>query len=1543
MNNSKWKCVFRCKNRIYFAKNSLSRVYISDGIEIIREYDKENVTGCTYNGERLWISTKESNEIVCIDSNQAESSLPILSYDTVCIVGMITGQKEIMVLKGLRGDKVELFLFDGIKGCTFCKLPIYKDYIDFVIESDRKGFLLCEESMVVPRIYEDDVDDTKVLFFAEIAWNIENIQADIVRAITLYIDNNYDCVDKLSYGDNLRFPLFDQYLWKWLVQKSFSSSGKYVVYYSEDINGIIIGNPVGGEIHRLVSIPTEIAGIGSYYYYNDISEELFIITQSNEIKRYIIHCDSEEAIIRLNNVYDDAYNKKRSLSLKDNPGDMTFINILYHALGSCTCKPLGLSTVSISDFREFTYHISLTVKTPVSGKVILEKDRKELGYIDCDAEEFEKVFDFEIADGTFGIIFITGSIEKTVHFNSSVNCGNFEIDMKNHLNFEEIVYCCNRAVARRKLQTYPTDMYAIYQLGWVGTEEDLNFLLGILEDDFSESTLCFGDDGNRVWNAVKAVSDLSNKYKRNDAIPLLKAISKIARNGGMLKTAELIDNCQSDLESHGNFSSFKYRVDILIRTPMLVQVYLNSKDNWIAEIDGTVGHDKIIDWCCIRSNREKFTLVIESVYGEKSFNIDIQNNDIKYRQVLDVKPPVFSRELAQEVLESRGDRILAIPEGIEVLAGDFAYMFDEREKKYHFYEIDIPASVTTIEPLYITSDPGEAWGFKKDFNCFDEIIVANDNNSFCSVDGVLFTKNMKKLICYPCGKPSETYTVPDRVETIGASAFQCNKFLKNICLPSSIRTIEWDAFGFCEKLNSVSLPDGLEIIDEDAFSFCNIKHMSLPKSLKKIHWSNLSSIGSGILNMEIPDAEIEIDMSGYDAECEYSYESPLFLVRGRNLIFEKYARRHKRNIIQGYYTDDKGIVWAEEGRELVEFPLHWTSDIYRIPEMVTGIHRWAFNQSDVKQIIATRNVEIKGNTAGHDFSRLASEDDFEFEKDFFIVEDNSEMNISDNTEIGKLIILSGPSDAGKEEVANILVTENENYMAAVTATTRDLRKGEVLGENYVFLTKNEFKKGIQEERFIEYNQCGDDYYGTPKDSVYSVLKQGKNVVLKAEFAYALEIRKQNDNTLLVYIMPPDIKTTIEHLNIDEKDDEQVRDRLSVYAAEIYSALRGDILLINKEALTTANVLTALVDDPKKAKEIYDKNVELVVELKRGIERYLDPSIQDEQKSFPKKAMEYLEQIVNKQEKFEEGQEKIQNDIREVKETANDTNGKVTSFVHFIENDLQTWIASNRPKVDDETLIEQFAHQATDYINTHVQGSNQMVQEEKSHLQNIFGNTWNKLLPTTQSSLISAGVLWSLCANISMADFDYSGVVIAATSALESELKRVFFTDFQNYLVSVYGNPEAQDIEKTYDFWPERLLNKTKTEYEKEIPKGSASLPKLADNFTMGTLPYMFYDKDDRQKNILRNRMKEYLRTIVNEDNYDEPLKAFNDYSNDKRFVKQCESIRTLYRNPAGHVEVLPRESAEECYNRIVGVGKLDAFKFTNEIQGLIMMLYSKLR
>ena len=1540
MDTLNWKCIFKHNQQIYFTHNSLAKGDISDGVNIVREYTKENVTGCTYNGELIWLSIIGSNELICIDSQENENYLPILSYDTVQIINMVTGQKGIMVLKGMCGDESDFFLFDGIKGCVLCKLPIHKEYLDFAIESDGKGFLLCEEPIAVPGRYSDEVDDTEVLFFAEVTWDTESLHANIERSISLYIDNNYDCSDKLSYGDNLRFPLFDQYLWEWLEQKSFSSSGKYVIYYSKDIKGIIIGNPVGGKIHRIFSVPEEIADCNSCYYYNDVSEELLIITKSNEIRRYALCCDSEEAIEKLNVAYDDAYNKKRSLSPKHNPGDMTFINILYRAIGSCTFKPLGLSAAEVANRHESIHHISLTVKTPISGKVLIEKDRQDLGYIDCDNEEFEKTFDFDTEDSTFGIVFLASSIEKVVHFNSSVNGGNLKVDMQNHLQFEEIIQCCSRIVARRKLQTYPTDIYAIYQLGWVGTEEDLNFLLGILEDHFLESTLSYGNDGNRVWTAARTVADLSTKYKRNDAIPLLKRIAKTAKNAGMLKIAEFVDNCRVNLETHRDFVSYKYRTDILIRTHLVIQVYFNTKDNWVAEIDGSVGFEEMIDWCYVRSNQERNILIVESVYGNQTFDIDIKNNNSHYHQVIDVDPPVFSRELAQKVLKSRGDRILVIPEGIETLADDFALLFDEKDEKYHFYEIDIPSSVRVIEPLFITEDSGDAWACGKDFDCFDEITVAGGNESFCSVDGVLFTKDMKKLLCYPCGKQAETYTVPEGVEVISAFAFQCNQFLEKVNLPSTLKIIEWKAFSFCEKLSEIFLPDGLEIIDEDAFEFCNIKHLTLPKSLKKIHWLNLSSMGSGVLNLEIPDSKIEIDMSGYDGCYENPYMPPLFLIKGKNSIFEKYARRHKRNIVQNYYVDETGIVWEADGSGIVEFPIRWSSDVYHIPDGVTSIHRWAFNQSDVKQIIATKDVEIKGNTSGNDFSRLASKDDFRFEHDFFVLANDVEATSIDGVKMGKVIILSGPSASGKGMVANILVSDNEKYKIAVTATTRTCRAGEMPGETYMFLTNAEFEKGIQEDRFIEYSQYAGNYYGILKESVYSVLKQGKNIILDVDFESALKIKRRinNADTLLVYIMPPDAKTAIERLTIREMNDQNVRNRLAVYAKEAYSALRGDILLINNDAVATAHILASLVDDPKTAKDIYEENVELVVALKKEIEKYLEPSINEEQEFPVEKMMEYFR-------RFEEI-------LGDIKKTGDDTNSKVTSLVHFVETDLQTWISTNRPRIDDEALIEQFAHRATDYINAHVKGSNQKVQEEEKHLRNVFGNTWSRLLPSTQSSLISASVLWNLCANISVEGFDYSGIIIAATSALESELKRVFYTDFQTYMLSKYGNPQTQSAERTYAFWPERLLSKTKAEYDNEMSRGSASLPQLADSFTMGTLPYMFKDnKNPNQQGVLRKRMREYLQAIVLEDvlkkytdnSYSDPIKVFNNYSDDYNFVRQCESIRTFYRNPAGHVDVMSRESAEECYTRVVGVGKVDAFRFAHEVQGLIMTLYGYLK
>ena len=154
---------------------------------------------------------------------------------------------------------------------------------------------------------------------------------------------------------------------------------------------------------------------------------------------------------------------------------------------------------------------------------------------------------------------------------------------------------------------------------------------------------------------------------------------------------------------------------------------------------------------------------------------------------------MFTREAAQKVLDSSIDRILSIPEGFDTLTDDFALQFDEESENYHFFEIHIPKSVKTIGIVSITQDPGDCLCIGKDFDYFDEITVDADNSAYCSLDGVLFTKDMKQLICYPSGKRAETYMVPEGVEVIRTFAFECQQFLKNVYLPSSVKTIEWSA------------------------------------------------------------------------------------------------------------------------------------------------------------------------------------------------------------------------------------------------------------------------------------------------------------------------------------------------------------------------------------------------------------------------------------------------------------------------------------------------------------------------------------------------------------------------------------------------------------------------------------------------------------------------------------------------------------------------------------------------------------------------------
>ncbi len=129
-----------------------------------------------------------------------------------------------------------------------------------------------------------------------------------------------------------------------------------------------------------------------------------------------------------------------------------------------------------------------------------------------------------------------------------------------------------------------------------------------------------------------------------------------------------------------------------------------------------------------------------------------------------------------------------------------------------------------------------------------EIEVDKENKYYTSVDGVLYTKDMKKLIVYPYNKGNVhneeneelpevlSYTIPEGVERVASGAFYKNNALTGIKLPSTLKEIGDMAFFKCERISLVTLPDGLKKIGQDAFSYCQGMKplMYIPDSVTEI-------------------------------------------------------------------------------------------------------------------------------------------------------------------------------------------------------------------------------------------------------------------------------------------------------------------------------------------------------------------------------------------------------------------------------------------------------------------------------------------------------------------------------------------------------------------------------------------------------------------------------------------------------------------------------------------------------------------------------------
>ena len=128
-----------------------------------------------------------------------------------------------------------------------------------------------------------------------------------------------------------------------------------------------------------------------------------------------------------------------------------------------------------------------------------------------------------------------------------------------------------------------------------------------------------------------------------------------------------------------------------------------------------------------------------------------------------------------------------------------------------------------------------------------------------------------------------------------------------------------------------------------------------------------------------------------------------------------------------------------------------------------------------------------------------------------------------NKKKGELIIISGPSGAGKGTVIKELLKKHDDIWLSISCTSREKRSGDVPNETYYFLTKKEFEVGIEENKFLEYATYNNNYYGTPKKQIKEKLDAGINVLLEIEVQGALKVKELIPEAICIFIMPPSMQ------------------------------------------------------------------------------------------------------------------------------------------------------------------------------------------------------------------------------------------------------------------------------------------------------------------------------------------------------------------------------------------------------------------------------------
>ncbi|AIY83656.1 guanylate kinase [Clostridium baratii] len=182
---------------------------------------------------------------------------------------------------------------------------------------------------------------------------------------------------------------------------------------------------------------------------------------------------------------------------------------------------------------------------------------------------------------------------------------------------------------------------------------------------------------------------------------------------------------------------------------------------------------------------------------------------------------------------------------------------------------------------------------------------------------------------------------------------------------------------------------------------------------------------------------------------------------------------------------------------------------------------------------------------------------------------------------GVLLVVSGPSGAGKGTICKALLEKHKEIYLSVSATTRSPRKGEVEGVNYYFTTKEEFVKRVEEGDFLEHAEVYGNYYGTPKSSVEKMLEQGKDVILEIDIQGALKVKENCEEGIFIFILPPSMEELKQRIiKRGSETPESLMTRFKSAYKEINYISKYNYAVVNDEVDLAVKKLEAIITAEK---------------------------------------------------------------------------------------------------------------------------------------------------------------------------------------------------------------------------------------------------------------------------------------------------------------------------------------------------------------------------